>query len=180
MFRSRHWKKLVSFSTRNCVIEIQPPGVVLNQNIGMIISNSTSLSGLFGHLSCVCTCQHTQVHMSPCDLKTSLGHSRHHLTLRVRNVHTRFQLVCVSKVVTRSLSRFLMVYVVFRHMWTKNPRNTYIWTCETKRDRPSDKSDLDRPVDKNALSDSSHDQWDCSFRHVETQKDSVYILPSLR
>jgi hypothetical protein len=46
-------------------------------------------------------------------------------------------------------------------MWTKKTRNTYIWTCETKRDRQTD---------KNVLSDSSHDQWDCSFRHVETQK----------
>ena len=53
-----------------------------------------------------------------------------------RNVQTCHELPCVRKVVTRSLSRFLLVYVTWRHIRTK--RHEFIWTSvrtqETKRD----------------------------------------------
>ena len=49
---------------------------------------------------------------------------------------TCHELVCARKVVTRSLTRFLLVYVIHRNMWKK--RHKVIWTCvckqETKRD----------------------------------------------
>ncbi len=53
-----------------------------------------------------------------------------------RNVLTRHELPCVMKVVTHSLTRFLLVYDTYRHMRTK--RHVVIWafvrTQETKRD----------------------------------------------
>jgi hypothetical protein len=53
-----------------------------------------------------------------------------------RNVHKLHELSWVRKVVTRSLNRFLLVNVTYRHMRTK--RHKFIWTClhtqETNRD----------------------------------------------
>jgi len=53
-----------------------------------------------------------------------------------RNVRTRHEPVCVRKVVSRTLPRFLSMHVTYRHVRTKG--HVVIWTCvctqETKRD----------------------------------------------
>ena len=86
-----------------------------------------SFVGLFGWLSCA----RTHVHMRHENVSGSFETQS-----CCRNVRTCHELACVCKVVTRSLTRFLLVYDTCRHMRTK--RHAVIWNCvrtqETKRD----------------------------------------------